>query len=58
MDSNGVDVSTIDYILYGSNMANMVTSLLRIEDAHANVSDHYPVQCQLKYHIDPAEIKE
>ena len=49
---SGADTSTIDYIFFSRNLANKVRRMETLIDQHTNVSDHYPVCCSLKWHID------
>ncbi|MEW8548177.1 MAG: endonuclease/exonuclease/phosphatase family protein, partial [Candidatus Thiodiazotropha sp.] len=47
VNPNGVEVSTIDHIIYDSRLAGKVISVARLDCVITNVSDHYPVMCRL-----------
>ncbi|MES9884980.1 MAG: reverse transcriptase family protein [Sedimenticola sp.] len=55
---DGVDVSTIDYVMYRKTLNERVISVEVINELHTNVSDHYPVKCCLRYELQSASMKK
>lgn len=54
---NGTDSTTIDYIIYRSDMADKISPICRMDAVGGNVSDHYPVCCKLRHALEKAPIK-
>ena len=50
--SNGRDTSEIDYFLFSSLEKELYTNFNKLDDMYKNVSDHYPITCDICVKMD------
>ena len=45
LNTDGIEVSKIDYFLYGDSMADLSLDFFKMDSCRASLSDHYPLRC-------------
>ena len=48
LNAEGVEVSKIDYFLYGDGMSDLLMDFVKLDSCRASLSDHYPLERSIK----------
>ncbi|MEW8547754.1 MAG: reverse transcriptase family protein, partial [Candidatus Thiodiazotropha sp.] len=52
VNPDGVETSTIDYILFPESISSKIKKISRLDEIDANVSDHLPLMCTLDINLE------
>ncbi|MCG7879544.1 MAG: reverse transcriptase family protein [Candidatus Thiodiazotropha taylori] len=58
INPRGAETSTLDYILYPKTFSDCIGEIRVLDNLKANVSDHLPVGCTIRYEMDKAQLSQ